>query len=195
MAKTWFTRKAFCYFGGAFIILLGGAIVVLAPYNYIGYVATSTDDGPFYIYDRPGYYPQLEIAVSVSPQNSTNIDIDILVVNDITNDEQWANFSLGPSDAVSHGEYEKYEDRIVLDVDYGNYTISVEHIDGASWFDIGLKQMSDSRLYIVTGGSMNIIGLIMGAVGYFLPGSMIPSGDEVIVDWGFDEDEEYEYES
>ncbi|MBD3404547.1 MAG: hypothetical protein GF411_00250 [Candidatus Lokiarchaeota archaeon] len=194
MASSWFTRKAFCYFGGAFIILLGGAIVVLAPYNYIGYVANSSDSGPFYISDRSGFYPQLEIAVSVSPENSTDIQIDILVYNNETMETNWVNFSLGPENSVSSGDYEKYESRIVLDVNYGNHTVAVMNMEGAGWFDLSLRQISDSRLYIVVGGSMNIIGLIMGAVGYCLPGAMIPSGNEVIVDWGFEDDEEYEYE-
>ncbi|GAH73407.1 unnamed protein product [marine sediment metagenome] len=34
---------------------------------------------------------------------------------------------------------------------------------------------------------MNIAGLLMGATGYCIGGSLIPTGDEAIVEWGWDE--------
>jgi hypothetical protein len=47
--------------------------------------------------------------------------------------------------------------------------------------------MSDSRLWITVGGSMNIIGLAMGIAGYFVRGTFLPSDSDTIVEWGYDD--------
>jgi hypothetical protein len=75
-------------------------------------------------------------------------------------------------------------------IDPGNYTIAASNFEGTFIIDVGFTQFSDSRVFIVTGGIMNIVGLFMGMAGYFVAGAFLPSGDDVIVDWGYDEEEE-----
>ncbi|MHA1576927.1 MAG: hypothetical protein ACTSU3_06165, partial [Candidatus Thorarchaeota archaeon] len=68
----------------------------------------------------------------------------------------------------------------------GPYTIYTDTIVGAADFDFGMTQLSESRTFVVIGGIMNIVGLIMGASGYFVGGTLITSGEEAILDWGSD---------
>jgi hypothetical protein len=187
MGNPWLSKKAFFYFGGAFVLLLGGAIVLMAPYHYTGYVALENDIDAFEIWEGTGYYPQLEVAVTVTPNANNSVYVDILICNNETLAEHFVNMTLTMDDQIDDASYVVYEQRAVVDLDVGNYTISYVRIEGAADMDVALTQLSDSRTYIVTGGIMNIAGLIMGATGYCIGGSLIPSGDEAIVEWGWDE--------
>jgi hypothetical protein len=73
---------------------------------------------------------------------------------------------------------------------FGDYVVYAENITGATYFDLALTQTSNSRLYIVTGGSMNIIGLVMCIMGYCVSGTILPTGNETIIGWGYDKREE-----
>lgn len=185
MGSPWLSKKAFLYFGGAFILLLGGAIVLLAPYHYTGFIALSGDSTAFEIWDRPGYYPELEISVIVNPDHNGSVYVDIIILNNATLDTTILNLTLTVLDRPSEGA--SYERRVLLSIDPGAYSIFIDSIIGAGDVDVSFTQSSDSRTYIVTGGIMNIIGLIMGAMGYCIGGSVIPTGNETIVEWGFDE--------
>ncbi len=185
MGSPWLSKKAFLYFGGAFVLLLGGAIVILAPYHYTGFVALPGDSVSFEIWDRPGYHPELEIAVIVNPDSNGTVYVNIRVIENVTLETDILNMSLTTADRPE--ESASYEQRQLLNIDPGDYTIYIDSIIGAADIDISLTQISDSRTYIVIGGAMNIIGLFMGAMGYCVGGSVIPSGNETIVEWGFDE--------
>jgi hypothetical protein len=188
MGNPLWSKKAFLYFGGAFVILLGGAIILMAPYHYTGYVALQGDMDAFDIWAGTGYYDQLEISVLVTPQDEyTTVYVDIMIVNNATLEETPINMTLGFIDALNGTSYVVYERSVILDLEVGAYTIFYDRIQGASDMDVSLKQISDSRIFIEAGGWMNIIGLIMGALGYFVGGSVIPTGDEAIVQWGYDE--------
>jgi hypothetical protein len=80
-----------------------------------------------------------------------------------------------------------YEYSEIIDLPVGNYTVTLENVVGAGNVDLGLNQISDSRVWIVTGGMMNIIGIVMGILGYLVPGSFLPSDSDTIVEWGYDE--------
>jgi hypothetical protein len=95
--------------------------------------------------------------------------------------------TLSEIDTVPSTDRLAYEQRVTIDLDYGNYTINVDRVDNAANLDISFTQISDSRTFIVTGGLLNIAGLFMGGIGYCVKGSFIPSGDEAIVDWGYEE--------
>jgi len=187
MGNPWLSKKAFLYFGGAFILLLGGAIVLMAPYHYTGYVALQGDVDAFEIWDNTGYYPQLEIAVTVTPSLNESVYVDVRVVNNETLVTNTMNMTLTLQDRLVDSELLKYEKRHIMDLDAGNYTIYIDRIEGATDMDISFTQISDSRVYIVSGGVMNIVGLFMGAMGYCIGGSLIPTGEETIVEWGWDE--------
>lgn len=191
MGSPWRTKKAFLYFGGAFIIILGGAIVLSAPYNYIGYRGGETERMDFVLFSRAGYYPQLEISLELHSENTTElVFVDFSVLSNTSMQVYTVNFTITPADAVPDSNPPVYVARQTIDVPSGNYTVVVDRVDGTGTMDIGLTQMSDSRLFIVTGGAMNILGLFMGGAGYFVSGTFLPTGDEMIVDWGY-EDEEY----
>ncbi len=192
MAERWFKLKAFLYFGGAAIIIIGGIIVVNAPYHYIGFVATTGDSSSFDIYDQSGYYPQLEIAVIVNAENSSIITADFVLTNNDTLEVHIVNITLTSGDLVEDTEPPVYRRAQLVDLQPGDYTIEMAKLSGAGWADVSYKQMSDSRTYIVVGGAMNIVGLIMGAAGYFVPGSLIPTGDETIIDWGYEPEDQKE---
>ncbi|MDF1539950.1 MAG: hypothetical protein P1Q69_13720 [Candidatus Thorarchaeota archaeon] len=187
MGNPWLSKKAFLYFGGAFVLLLGGVIVLMAPYHYTGYVALQGDTDAFEIWDTAGYYPQLEIAVTVTPEINESVYVDIRVINNETHVTHTMNITLSTDDMLQDTERLLYEKRQIIDLNPGNYTIFVDRIEGATDMDISFTQISDSRLYIVTGGVMNIVGLFMGAFGYCIGGSLIPTGEEAIVEWGWDE--------
>ncbi|MFW9847998.1 MAG: hypothetical protein ACFFF4_02595 [Candidatus Thorarchaeota archaeon] len=187
MGNPWLSKKAFFYFGGAFVLLLGGAIVLMAPYHYTGYVALRGDIDAFEIWDSSGYYPQLEVAVTVVPETNDSVYVDIRLRNNETLVTSFVNMTMTSDDRLPEADRLTYEKRVIVDLDPGNYTIFFDRIEGAADIDVAFTQLSDSRAYIVTGGVMNIVGLIMGATGYCIGGTLIPSGDETIVEWGWDE--------
>ncbi len=191
MSSPWRTKKAFLYFGGAFIILLGGAIILLSPYNYIQYRPLEGEFMPFTIKDSPGYYPQFEISVTCHPEDGTEyVLIDFAVRNNETSEVFWMNFTLSSLDMVPDSNPPSYVARMHSDIEPGNYSIAGMRYEGTIIIDVGFTQFSDSRLFIVTGGIMNIVGLFMGMAGYFVAGAFLPTGDDIIVDWGYDEEED-----
>ncbi|MCK4483352.1 MAG: hypothetical protein KAU89_00905 [Candidatus Thorarchaeota archaeon] len=191
MRSVWFSKKAFFYFGGAFIIILGGAIVYSAPYHATGYIALPGKQVSFSIWDEDRFYPQLEVWVSVQPSNITFVNVDISVQNNKTLDVQTINMTLTAEHRIPDSNPPIFEDTVVINLDPGNYTLTLDRLHGTGIADIGLTQLSDMRIWVVTGGTMNIVGLIMGVIGFFLPGRMFPTGDESIVEWGYEEEEEY----
>jgi hypothetical protein len=189
MGSIWLSKKSLLYFGGAAIILLGGLIVVLSPYHYINFAVGQNDQRTFEIYNQANYYPQLEISVSLKPGNQTLILIDLSIQNNLTSLITPVNFTLdeetqkvGPDNTII------YEDSIIIDLVAGNYTITIDRVEGTSLIDIGFNQISDSRLFIVIGGSMNIFGIIMIIAGYCVPGSLLPSDSDTIISWGYDDE-------
>ncbi|MHA2066057.1 MAG: hypothetical protein ACXABY_16925, partial [Candidatus Thorarchaeota archaeon] len=76
MGSPWRSKKAFLYFGGAFVILLGAAIVLSSPYNYIGYRGGENEQMDFTLHGSAGYYPQLEISLSLHPSNTSVVFVD-----------------------------------------------------------------------------------------------------------------------
>jgi hypothetical protein len=180
--------KAFLYFGGAFVILLGGAVILMAPYHYVGFIATPPDAQHFDIWEASGYYPQLEIAASVKPANVSVVTIDFRVVNNASLVVVVVNMTLTEENSIAGKNPRVFEKRDVVDLAPGGYTVYIDRMTGASYFDLGLFQSSDSRIYIITGGALNIIGLAMCIGGYFVPGTVLPTGDETIVAWGYDKE-------
>jgi len=97
--------------------------------------------------------------------------------------------TVGPEHQLQGPDAIIYEYSEIIDLPIGNYTVFFDRIDGAGSIDFGLNQISDSRVWIVTGGSMNILGIIMGIAGYFAPGTFLPSDADTIIEWGYDEQE------
>jgi hypothetical protein len=190
MGSIWLSKKAFLYFGGAFIILLGGAIVLMAPYHYVNLAVIENDQRTFSIWDSQGYYPQLEVSVSVRPGNSTPIYLDIVFVENMTLDTYTVNFTLTEEHLVETPDASFYEASSIVDIDPGNYTLKIDRVQGSTLVDLGLEQVSDSKFYVGIGGSMNIIGLVMGIGGYFVAGTFLPTDSDTIVEWGYDEEED-----
>ena len=189
MGSVWLSKKAFLYFGGAAIILLGGAIVLIAPYHYVNLAVVENDQRTFAIWDSQGYYPQLEISLSMRPGNQTTLYVDLVFVENSTLDTYIVNFTLTNDNLIETPDASFYEDSRIIDIPTGNYTITMDRVLGTSLVDLGLKQVSDSQIVIFIGGSMNIIGLIMGISGYFVAGSFLPTDSDTIVEWGFDEED------
>lgn len=190
MGSIWFSKKAFLYFGGAAIILIGGAIVLMAPYHYINFAVLENDQRTFDIWDRQGYYPQLEVSVTLRPGNSSTVEIGIVLLENVTLDTYIVNMTLDHNDIVETADDILYEDHLLVDIPYGNYTVTIDQVSGGGLIDIGFKQASDSDLFIFVGGMMNIIGLFMGIGGYFVAGTFLPTDSDIIVEWGYDEEEE-----
>ncbi|MHA1963415.1 MAG: hypothetical protein ACXACG_06150 [Candidatus Thorarchaeota archaeon] len=189
MGSVWFSKKAFLYFGGAAIILIGGAIVLLSPYHFINFAVVENEQRTFNIWDRDGYYPQLEVSFHLRPGNSTVVEIGLVLQENSTLDTIIVNMTLDASNKVETQDSIFYEGITTVDIPIGNYTVTLDKLIGAGIVDIGLNQMSDSRTFIVIGGSMNILGLIMGISGYFVPGTFLPTDSDIIVDWGYEEEE------
>jgi hypothetical protein len=189
---TWKSKKAFLYFGGAFIILLGGVIILIAPYHYLWFVARPGESRPFSVWEGSGYYSQMEFKFSVIPGNVSEVDTEIEVRDDNLERIHLFNFSLTSSDATGPITQRQFRKSYILDIEIGDYSILVLRVIGMDYIEIELTQTSDSRLYIVAGGSFNILGLFMGALGYMVAGSFLPSGDEIIIDWGFEDKDEDE---
>lgn len=193
MASVLFSRKAFLYFGGAAIILIGGAIVLMSPYHYINFAVIENDRRTFDIWEQDGYYPQLEIAVSFRPGNSTTIDIGFVFEENTTHTTYVFNMTLNQDNLVGPPDELIYESSIIVNIPYGEYTVTVDQINGAGMIDLGLNQISDSRLWITVGASMNVLGLIMGIAGYMTPGHFLPTDTDTIVEWGYEDGEEEGY--
>ncbi|MHA2426076.1 MAG: hypothetical protein ACXAEF_14895, partial [Candidatus Thorarchaeota archaeon] len=100
MGNPWLSKKAFFYFGGAFVLLLGGAIVLMAPYHYTGYVALQGDIDAFEIWEGTGYYPQLEIAVTDTPISNDSVYVDLLITNNDTLIDNTVNMTLSTADSL-----------------------------------------------------------------------------------------------
>ena len=169
------------------MLLLGGVIVLIAPYHYTGYIAQQGDTDVFEMWNAPGFHSQLEIAILVRPITNNSVHVDITIIETTTSATHVVNMTLSEIDTVPSTDRLAYEQRVTIDLDYGNYTINVDRVDNAANLDISFTQISDSRTFIVTGGLLNIAGLFMGGIGYCVKGSFIPSGDEAIVDWGYEE--------
>ena len=189
MGSVWFSKKAFLYFGGVAVILIGGFIVIASPYHYINYSVSENVQRPWIQYDESGYYPQVEISVSVRPANATSVILDLALYDNDTLQTQFVNFTLGPEHQVIGPDVIIYEYAEIVDLAVGNYTVYFANVDGVGNVDLGLNQVSDSRFWIVTGGMMNIIGIVMGILGYLVPGSFLPTDSDTIVEWGYDEEE------
>ncbi len=189
MGSIWFSKKSFLYFGGVAIILLGGMIVVMSPYHYINYNIAENVQKPWEIYDVSGYYPQVEISVSLRPSNATYVFLDLVIIDNVTLETTFLNMTIGPEHELVGPDTLIYEYSEIIDLPIGNYTVFFDRIDGAGSIDFGLNQISDSRLWIVIGGSMNILGIFMGIAGYLVPGTFLPSDTDTIVEWGYDEEE------
>ncbi|MFW9912491.1 MAG: hypothetical protein ACFFEU_08460 [Candidatus Thorarchaeota archaeon] len=193
MGNPWRSKKAFLYFGGVFVIILGGIIILSAPYNIVIYRASVGEVLPFTIRDAAGYYPQLEISLDIRASSNTSraIAIDFTVRSNESSQVYPMNFTLTSDDVIPDSNPPTFVSQQTIDVVPGDYTITLDRANETALMDIGFTQMSDSRLYIVIGGSLNILGLIMGGAGWLLTGAFLPTGDEAIVDWGY-EDEEYQ---
>ena len=187
MGSVWFSKKAFLYFGGAIIILIGGAIVYMSPYHYINFAVREGDQRTFSVWNKDGYHEQIEVAVSLRPGNSSVIQIGLVMTENRTLDTILINMTLDQNNLVETRDNRYYEGSTIIDVPYGNYTLRVDQLTGVGQFDLGLKQVSDSRLWIAIGGSMNIIGLLMGVAGYMVRGTFLPSDSDTIVEWGYDD--------
>lgn len=187
MRSVWLSKKAFLYFGGAIIILIGGAIVYMSPYHYINFAVREGDQRTFSVWDKDGYYEQIEVAVSLRPGNSSVIQIGLVMTENQTLDTILINMTLDQDNLVETRDNRYYEGSTIIDAPYGNYTLRVDQLTGVGQFDIGLKQVSDSRLWITIGGSMNIIGLLMGVAGYMVHGAFLPGESDTIVEWGYDD--------
>jgi len=190
MGSIWFSKKAFLYFGGAFIILLGGAIVLMAPYHYVNLAVIENDQRTFDIWDSQGYYPQLEISVSVRPGNQTPIYLDLVFVENTTLDTYAVNFTLTEEHLIETPDATFYEASMIVDIAVGNYTLTIDRVFGSTLVDLGIEQVSDSKIYVGVGGSMNILGLVMGISGYFVAGTFLPTDSDTIVEWGYDEEDD-----
>lgn len=189
MGSIWFSKKAFFYFGGLAIILIGGVVVVSSPYHYINYSVTENIHRPWTMYDASGYYPQLEISISVRPANQTTVQLDLVITENSTLENTFVNMTIGVEYQLQGPDVIIYEYSEIIDLPVGNYTVYLDNVEGVGSVDLGLNQVSDSRLWIVSGGIMNIAGIIMGILGYLVPGSFLPSDSDTIIEWGYEEEE------
>jgi len=191
MGSIWLSKKAFLYFGGAAIILIGGLIVTLSPYNYFLYSLSENQHRPWTQKDPGGgFYPSVEVSVSLRPENDTTlVYLDLVFQNNETNELTFVNMSLSTENQLVGPNTVIYEYSETIDLPIGDYTIWFDRVEGTGLIDLGLQQVSDARLWIVTGGSMNILGIIMGILGYLVPGTFLPSDSDTIVEWGYDKEE------
>jgi hypothetical protein len=195
MGSVWFSKKAFLYFGGAIIIVIGGVIIYMSPYHFIDFAVAEHDQRTFDIWNKNGFYEKLEVAVSLRPGNSTVIDIGLVLTENTTLDTIIINMTLDQNNKVDTRDAVFYEGSTIVDIPYGNYTVRVDKLIGVGIIDLGLRQLSDSRLWIGIGGSMNILGLIMGAAGYMVRGTFLPTDSDTIVEWGYEEEDKGESSS
>ncbi len=197
MGSIWFSKKAFLYFGGAAIILLGGFIVIVSPHNYILYPMSESLHKPWSMNNKSGFYPQLEISISVRPVNATIVELDLVIMDNSTTELTTVNMTIGPEYQIGSTTQTLigpqsviYEYSTDIDLPFGNYTVWFDKIEGASILDLGLKQESDYRIWIGIGGFMNFLGIAMIIGGYLMKGTFLPSDTDTIVDWGYDEKQE-----
>ncbi len=183
-----FRKKAFLYFGGAFIILLGGAIVVMAPYHAISIPFTDEHAATWEMWEGSGFYPVLELKIETRGVNTTMAYVDLLFVNNDTLDQFVLNFTMDSENVLPGSNPPVFMDETTLNLDYGNYTIHIERIENVGLLDLSMEQKNDRRNFVILGGSMNIIGIIMGISGWCVSGSFISSGEETIVQWGYEEE-------
>ena len=183
-----FRKKAFLYFGGAFILLLGGAIVVAAPYHAISLPVTEEGYRTWEMWEGNGFYPELELRIETRGVNTTTAEVSLSFRNNDTLEEQQLNFSMDASNILPGSNPPVFSASTSFPLDYGNYTIEVERLVNVGLLDISLEQKNDRRNYVVLGGIMNIVGIIMGIGGWCISGSLISSGDEAIVQWGYEEE-------
>jgi hypothetical protein len=188
MGSVWLSKKAFLYFGGTAIILIGGALVLMAPYHFNNFAVIENQQRSFSVLDQDGYYPRLEITVTTRIGNSSIVNIGFVLVENSTLETYVVNITLDESNRIETQDEVYLEDFLFVNIDPGNYTITFEQIDGIGRIDIGFEQSSDSRLFVFTGASMNIIGLLMGIAGYLMPGAFLPTDSDTIVDWGFEDE-------
>lgn len=184
----WLSKKGLLYLSSIILLLGGGAVILSAPYHYYGFVAGEGDRQPFDIWNLPGYYEQLEISVTVGAVNVSVISVDFRIVENRTDAVYILNTTLDSQDTIPGSNPPIRVKREVIDIPYGNYTIYIDSVEGASSLDISYKQLSDSRTYIVTGGMMNIIGLAAGLIGWCVSGSVMSRDQEVVVDWQYEEE-------
>jgi len=187
MGSIWRSKKSFLYFGGLAIILIGGLLVISSPYHYINYNVSENVSRPWEMYDASGYYLQVEVSVSLRPTNQTEIFLDLVFRDNSTSELTVVNMTLGPEHQIQGPDTVIYEYSEIIDLPIGNYTVRFDRVDGTGNVDLGLNQISDSRFWIVLGGSMNILGIIMGIAGYLVAGTFLPSDSDTIVEWGYDE--------
>jgi len=166
--------------------------VLMSPYHFINFAVIENDQRAFSVWDKQGYYPQLEISVSLRPGNSTIVEIGIVLQENSTLDTTIVNMTLDQDNLVQVEDAIFLDGSTIVDIPVGNYTVIMDQINGAGMIDIGFNQASDSRLFIFIGGSMNIIGLIMGLSGYFVAGTLLPTDTDIIVEWGYGEEEAIE---
>ncbi len=179
-------KKAICYFGGAAIIILGGIIVLMAPYNYVGFLAQPGSEYEFEIFDSPGFYNQFTIIVRANAENSSVIIVDLEISNITHTNVYGVSMNLTSVNLVPNSNPPIYQQLIKLEVPPGTYFIIVDRIVGANWIDLSFRQESNSKTVIAIGASLNIIGLVIAIAGYFLPGTFFPQGDERVVGWGYE---------
>ncbi len=187
---TKFYIKAFLYLGGAFVLLLGGAIIINAPYNYVGFIAASGDACPFTLHDRTDFYEQLEIGVTVKPNNVSLVRVDFTIIRNETLETYTLNMTITEEENLLPGTNPKaFMKKQVIDVGYGNYTIYVDKIEGADWIDVSYNQLSNNKMIIGIGFALNIVGLVMIIGGFAVSGSLVES-ESIIVDWGYEDEDE-----
>jgi hypothetical protein len=183
------SKKGFLYFGGALVVILGGATILLAPYHYTGFIATPPDATPFSILNATGYYSQLEIAASVQPANVSSVSINFRIVNNNTLVTQFINMNLTQDDYLAGTNPKVFQKQVLVSLAPGNYVVYIDNMTSGGSFDFSLEQASDSRQFITTGASLNVVGIVMCIGGYCVPGTILPTGDETIVGWGYDKEE------
>jgi hypothetical protein len=170
---------------------LGGAIVVAAPYHALSVPFSEEGSMSWEMWESSGLYPELELRVDTSKYNATTADVYLTIRNNDTLEETQLNFTMDQDNILPGSNPPVFSDSTIIPLDYGNYTIEVENLVHVGMLDISVEQKNDRRNYVVLGGMMNIIGIIMGLTGWCVSGTFIGSGDEAIVQWGYEEEETY----
>jgi hypothetical protein len=183
-----FRKKAFLYFGGAFILLLGGAIVVTAPYHAISLPIEDLRDRSWEMWELSGLYSELHIRIETRGVNTTSAEVHLLFRNNDTLEETPIDFVMDDDNILAGSNPPVFSASTTIPLDFGNYTIEVVDLVNVGLLDLSLEQKNDRRNYVVLGGTLNIIGIVMGLLGWCVSGTLISSGDEAIVQWGYEEE-------